>query len=463
MDSTVVTEQEPEESKPPAPPLNYGYILKFYVPLGLSWMLMAIESPISIRVIAELPNDIILTAAFNAMMALALFVESPVIDLLSTSTTLARNKQAFAELSRFVWYLMIGVTAVHAIIVLTPVYGLVAYTILGLDRPVAEATRVGLAIMIPWSAFIGWRRYLQGVLIRNGMTRLISYGTGLRLCTIASVAIVLLLTSSFSGIVITATALVASVLVEMVYVHIVSRPAVAKLREIHPEPGEQELTIAQLVRFHSPLTLTTMIALAAFPIIVAAISMMPNKTSSLAAWQVAMTLGFLTRSFVFALPEVVITLGKTAEERETLRRFCLLVGLYATGAIVFLCLSGLDKQFFIHIMKKPALAATAHIAFFALCLQPLIGALQSYLRGALTLYHYTTSRFQANIVGVATLIASLAIGVQTSLPSVAVAAIAMTLSLAAELFVLVGAWRTAQARGPKILRNDPLKTRRLRS
>lgn len=463
MDSTAI-EAEATESKPaPAPALNYSHILKFYVPLGLSWMLMAIESPISIRVIAELPNDVVITAAFNAMMALALFIESPVIDLLSTSTTLARNRQAFAELSRFVWYLMAIVTAVHALVTLTPLYDIVAYSLLGLSRAVGEATRIGLAIMIPWSACIGWRRYLQGILIRNGHTKLISYGTVLRMATIASVAVGLLLATSLSSIVITATALVLSVLVEAVYVHVVSREAVLKLREIEPEPGEQELTMAQLIRFHSPLTLTTMITLAAFPLIVAAISMMPNKTHSLAAWQVAMTLGFLTRSFVFALPEVVITLGKTEEDRNTLRRFCLLVGAYAAGFIVLLCVTGIDKWFFVSVMKKtPNLAQVAHVAFFALCMQPIIGAMQSYLRGALTLYHYTTSRFWANIAGSSTLVVALGVGIQTTLPSVVVAAVAMTLSLVAELAVLMGAWRTAQEKGPRILRNDPLKARRPR-
>lgn len=463
MESTVAEEAEIEPSKPTAPSLTYRYILKFYVPLGLSWMLMAIESPISIRVMAELPDKVVLTAAFSAMMSLALFIESPVIDLLSTSTTLAKNRQAFAELSRFVWMLMIGVTAVHTLVVLTPAYHFVAYRLLGLAPEVAAATRLGLTIMIPWSAAIGWRRYLQGVLIRNGRTKQVTYGTFLRMTTITSVAVSLLLTTKINGIAITATALIASVIVEALYVHVISRPVVAKLRETEPESGEQPLTQAQLVRFHSPLTLTTMIALATFPMVVAAISQMPAKTDSLAAWQVALTLGFLTRSFVFALPEVVITLGKSDEERETLRKFCIYVGSYASGFVVLVCLFKADKWFYMNVMEasKP-LANVAHIAFFTLCLTPLIGALQSYLRGALTLYHYTSSRLTANMLGIGTLIVGLAVGIQTSLPSVAVAAGALTLSLMAELSVLAWAWRKAQEKGQRTLSNASFKTKRPR-
>ncbi len=463
MDSTVAEEAEIEQPKPSASSLTYRHILKFYVPLGLSWMLMAIESPISIRVLAELPDKVVLTAAFSAMMSLALFIESPVIDLLSTSTTLAKNKQAFAELSRFVWMLMLAVTAVHSIVVLTPIYHFVARDLLGLAPKVADATRLGLTVMIPWSAAIGWRRYLQGILIRNGRTKQVSYGTFLRMTTITSVAVGLLVATKVSGIAIVATALIASVIVEALYVHIISRPVVAQLRETEPDHDEPPLTQSKLLRFHSPLTLTTMIALATFPMVVAAISQMPTKTESLAAWQVALTLGFLTRSFVFALPEVVITLGKSEEDRETLRRFCVYVGSYASGFVVLVCLLKADKWFYINVMEASwPLASVAHIAFFALCLTPLIGALQSYLRGALTLYHYTSSRLTANLVGIGTLVTGLVIGTRTSLPSVAVAAGALTLSLIAELTVLASAWRAAQAKGQRTLSNASFKTKRPR-
>ena len=72
-------------------PLTSRTILRFYYPLALSWLFMAIESPIAIIILSRLPGSEVATAAFLIMMGLALWIESPVIDMLSTSTTLARN------------------------------------------------------------------------------------------------------------------------------------------------------------------------------------------------------------------------------------------------------------------------------------------------------------------------------------------------------------------------------------
>jgi hypothetical protein len=66
------------------PALSHRHILKFYLPLALSWIFMAIESPIALSVISRMSNAEINAAAFQPLMALALLIESPVIDLLKT-------------------------------------------------------------------------------------------------------------------------------------------------------------------------------------------------------------------------------------------------------------------------------------------------------------------------------------------------------------------------------------------
>ena len=47
----------------------------------------------------------------------------------------------------------------------------------------------------------------------------------------------------------------------------------------------------------------------------------------MAAWQVALTLLFLMRTVVFALPEVVISLSKAYRDRQVLLKFCVATGL----------------------------------------------------------------------------------------------------------------------------------------
>lgn len=411
--------------------------------------MMAVESPISVAIISRLPNARIDTAAFLVLMSVSLWIESPVIDLLATSTTLALDGARLLLLRRFTLWLMLLSCAVHALVALTPLFDWLAYRVLGLDATVGEALRVPLAIMIPWSACIGWRRFLQGVLIRHHRTRVISVGTALRVATITIVGFSLAAAGTLPGVQIVAIGLVASVFVEAVFVHWVSRDTLRAIGAgAESEGSAPPLSLRRLVAFHAPLTATTLVLLSASPIVSAALARAPDAILAMAGYQVSLTLLWMLRTIVFALPEVVITLYRDAESARMLRRFCILVGGWCTAAMLVVTLTGFDRWFFVRVLAtdEPT-AATAHIALLVSALLPLIGALQSYVRGVLTVHHMTVARLSAVAVGLVTLGLALWIGVVAEWPGVISAAIAVTVSLAAELWVLVLAWR----RRPKLL------------
>lgn len=62
---------------------------------------------------------------------------------------------------------------------------------MGVPEHIAAAARSAMAIMILWSAAIGWRRFYQGILIRYGETRRVSYGTLVHLLASAGTAALL--------------------------------------------------------------------------------------------------------------------------------------------------------------------------------------------------------------------------------------------------------------------------------
>src|SRR5689334_12092802 len=166
---------------------------------------MALESPICVSVVSRLPfhgSPIakLNTAAFLVLMSIALFIETPVIDLLSTSTTLSKNRQDYELVNRFVWILMIATAVVHALVIFTPIYWVVTLNVLRLKPEVAEAARIGLAMMVLWSPAIGWRRFRQGLLIRFHRTRMVGYGTAVRVGTVALLNMSLFFLSNLPGI-----------------------------------------------------------------------------------------------------------------------------------------------------------------------------------------------------------------------------------------------------------------------
>ncbi len=409
---------------------------------------MSVEGPVSVAVISRLPKPEISTAAFLMMMGVAMWIESPVIDLLSTSTTLARSRQNFAAISRYVWYLIAWVTIIHLLVVFTPIYWFVSDHLLGVERKVSETARFGLAIMLPWSGFIGWRRYLQGVLIRSGRTKPVGIGTAVRMGTIGIVIGLLYLVTSLSGIEIAACALITAVGAEAFYIHWASRITIRERFNPEIESLAPEIDSRKLFRFHTPLALTTMIMLSTSPLITAALSRMPDPVRQLAAYQVASTLIWLMRTTVYALPETVITLYKR-ETAAALRKFCVRLGLVASGLMILLYSTKIDIWFFEVILgAKAELSSLAHLAVISAAALPFIGALQSYLRGTLTANHMTVSRLTAVTGNTVAFCAGLLVGIKLQGNGVMVAGISLSVSMSFELLMLSLSWRSGSRRLP---------------
>lgn len=444
----------------PAPAqLSQRAIFRLFYPLALSWIFMATESPVSNAILARSPNATVNTAAFLMLMAIAIFIESPVIDLLSTSTTLATGRTAYHAIRRFTVQIMIGVTIVHALVVLTPFYFVLTRTVLGLPEPVIQALHVPLQIMIPWSAFIGWRRHLQGLMIRTGATQPIGVGTFLRVATITGVGFGIMNRFGLTGLEVVAIALLASVAVEAVFMHWASRPTVHALEEapdILPAhrngDAAETLSTRRLWQFHGPLTLSSLVMLTTGPAVGAALARTPDAVVSMAAWQVASSLIWLMRTVTYALPEVVIAQYQGVASRAPLAAFCRNVGLTCSGLMLLAAVTGLDRWMFTVVLGvKPSVADSAHLAFWACVPLPALNAAMSYTRGVLTAHRQTMARMWAISVGVATLIGTLVVGVSAKWPGIVLGPVAVILGQVAEMIVLRVFWSLTLRREPPAL------------
>lgn len=441
-----MSEDGPDESKEipistAGGPLSYRHIFKFFSPLALSWLFMAVEGPISVSIISRMADPVLHTAAFNLLMALALFIEAPIIDLLSTSTTLAESRRAYLSIRKFVFWLMAFETVAHVAFVLTPLYTLVTVGIMKVPEATAESARTGLIIMIPWSALIAWRRFHQGILIRFGRTRRVGLGTLVRVATLATVGLSLYFTKAADGVTVAATALICSVFAEALFSFIAARPVIAN--EFAPGRNEGDyLALGKLAGFHFPLTATTIVMFFAMPMTTSALARSPEGQVGMAAWQISTSILWLTRAAVYALPEVIITLGRTKQAVAALRSFTLLCGLGSTLLVALFWWTGAAELVFRHVLRADPETLPLALLVFAYGIPlPTIVALQSFCRGMLTLNHRTPARTAAVAVGFIVLAATLQIGIAQHFSGVATAAISQWTSLSAELAVLYWFWR----------------------
>jgi hypothetical protein len=373
-------------------------------------------------------------AAFGIVTAISLAIESPVVPLLSTSTALARSRGNFIKLRRFTLALLSLTTLIHALISWTPLFEVVAVRWMGTPAAIVPAVRLGMRIMIFWSAAIAWRRFTQGILIRYGQAGYVGKGTLVRLLTMACVALGTALLTNLPGIAVGALALACGVIAEAVYAHIVTRPVIQEYFSADAAQSDQpDLNYRDLIKFHTPLAASVFLFLFSRPIVSAALARSPNPEIALAAWPIVSNLLFIARAPAVALPEVVIALAEEKDSRAQLQRFSLYVGVVSSLVLILISFTPLSTFYFQKLIGIDGdLAAVAVNGSKVAFILPLITAAIMLYRGFMTASNHTFSITISMIANMSLLLLSLIIGVFMHAPGVMIGAVALTLSFLAE-------------------------------
>ena len=182
-------------------------------PLALSWFLMALELPALSAIVARLPNPKINLAAYGGIVfPLALIIEAPIIMLLAASTALSKDWKSYQKIRKFMHTTSAILTGLHILVVITPLYKFLVEKIIGSPQVIINPARIGLAIMLPWTWAVAYRRFNQGVLIRFGHSVTVGKGTFIRLAADIAVLTIGYLIKTIPGIVVATSAVAAGVL-----------------------------------------------------------------------------------------------------------------------------------------------------------------------------------------------------------------------------------------------------------
>ncbi|MCA9461324.1 MAG: hypothetical protein KC590_04255 [Nitrospira sp.] len=343
---------------------------------------MGLELPLVAIVLSRFPHPEIHLAAFGGVVfPLSLIIEAPIIMILSASTALCKDGPAYVLLRNFIWGLGGLLTCLHMGVAFSPLYDLIVVDLLGVPSPIIEPARFGLQIMTPWTLSIGLRRFLQGVVIRTGQTRLIGLGTLVRICLSLSILGCGLWSFSGPGIVVAATAMATGVMVEAGLMYCFARPAI---RAVRSQPTVSGLSFGELVSFYVPLAATPLMTLATLPLISAALSRMPLALESLAVWPVLGGLTFVFRSVGFAFQEVVIALSPRREMVLPLQSFAGGLACCTTGLLLCMAVTPLASFWFDVVAGlEPHLSQMAVSGLWIALWLPLFSPWQSFFNGLL--------------------------------------------------------------------------------
>ncbi len=414
--------------------LSPSVVLRFWLPLAASWLLMATESLAVNAIIARMAEAKLQLAALGVATSLALAVESPIISLLTASNALARDRESYRLLHRFTLGLNAIVTATMLLVGFTPLFDFAVAQLIGTPAEIAVKVRPVLWAMTLWPAAIGFRRFHQGLMIRHGYTRQISYGTAIRLFTAAGVSLAGLAWGKLDGATVGGLALGASSIAESAYVWYVAQPAVQKIKRIAPLTDGIPLTLRDLLRFYAPLALTSAITLSTTPIINSGLTRSPYPIESLATWPVVSGQLFALRSFGLSLQEVVVALLDGPAAMRILRRFAIMVGIGSLALLLIIAYTPLAPWWQQQIAGlSEDLTGFAVAALRLAALLPVLAVVVNMLRGIVVTGKATSAIAQATVFNLLALGSVLLIGGKLGLlPGASLAAVALTVSQLAE-------------------------------
>ena len=363
-------------------------VFRIWLPLAATWLMMSLEGLLIAALVARLPGATVNLAAYGVAFAFALIWEAPIIMMLSASTALCRDREAFSDLRRFTWQLNLLLTVLLLAWVASPFYEVVARQAMNLEPEVARLSRWALLVFLPWPAAIGVRRFYQGVMIRHGQTRRLAYGTAVRLLAMGASAW-LLFDQPVPGALIGAASLSVAVIVEAVVTRVMARGAVGSVLDT-PRTGDR-LTFSRILHFYIPLLVSSVIALAIHPLVNLLLGHSREALESLATYPVVAALSFVFRSLGLAYQEVAIALMDGTRERfSVLLRFALWLGLAVSLAQGLISMTPLAGVWFDRIGGLSShLVGMSVPAFQLLILMPLLSVLLSFCRGLLVWAHET--------------------------------------------------------------------------
>jgi hypothetical protein len=190
---------------------------KFYWPLAVTTLLRQTTRPLLNTGIAAAVLARESLAAWPVAWGLAILIAGPAWSLQQLTTALAEDETSYARVRRFSLALSGLFTAVLAVVVLTPLYGVVMGSVYNLSPKLQEIALPAMQIMIILPLMMGAQSILRGRLIRGGCTGVVRTAMTLNVATLATTLLVGVTLTPVTGVALAAAATLAGLLVELAW------------------------------------------------------------------------------------------------------------------------------------------------------------------------------------------------------------------------------------------------------
>jgi hypothetical protein len=400
---------------------RHAAITKAWLPLAGTWLMMAIEGPYLAALIARSPEPKENLAAFGIAYAIGLIMESPIIMMMAAAVRLVENRQSFKKLFNFHMTLNIIITFAMLSLAIPIVFDSLAQYILSLTEPIASLTKTSCLLLLPWPAAIGYRRFYQGILIKNGQSKLVAKGTMFRLTSLAAFGFALWYGSDLQGAYIGTATLSLGVVIEAIAVRFMARHARQAILNgkgftaSKKKPNDtHELSYRFIANFYYPLALTAMLGLMSGPLVTLAMNRARFPLESLAALPIVNGFTFIFRAIPLSFQEVIISfMSRSSAYYKPLRAYA--VALTVSLSFIYLAIAATPlKQLWLIDLSglSAALADFASPALLIMIFTPSFSLILSWQRAMCIHAQKTAAIKTTSIIEVLAIAFTLHVGIK---------------------------------------------------
>ncbi len=360
-------------------PLTLPILLRRLLPLSASDMAMALGDPLVAIALARMTGPEITLAALGIIKALANFLESPIIMLLHASTALSASRRSRRALWGFTLLAGSTLTGMFLFLTLPPVYRFVMGQLYSASPAVSQAGWAAMLVLGLWPGVIAWRRYFQGILIREGRGRFLGLASLARIGCLTALLIVLGRGwPELNGALVAAIAIMGGLLAEAGLVTWWARQGSGELEE--REQPDLPDTLGGVARYYFPLATTMVIVWGGRAILVSVLARAVDGELALAAWAGGWGFVILLANSTRMVQQLVITHSRHAP-RGLLLRLALTAGAVATALLVLLGFSSPGRELMGLLLGGGELVEPALLMVRISCCLPLLVALQNTVQG----------------------------------------------------------------------------------
>ncbi|MCD9025655.1 multi antimicrobial extrusion protein MatE [Cohnella silvisoli] len=341
----------------PNEPVTLRRLFLFFIPMGISVLLINLSHVIINGTLARSDNPEIILAGYALGMSLLVVTERPAVLLRQTCSALVRDRISFRAVRSVSFYVFGSALVFGGLVAYTPLGHWIFGGAYGADRLVErEAVHTFYALMF-LSVFSGLRCLYQGIIIYKMRTRWLTIGMIFRL------AGMFLLSQYFLHVGVT-SAMQGSIIFVfgMVIEASISWLEATKLLKAMPEKMEncEIVKPKQVLGFYNPLLYSSLIVVWILPIMNALLGTTDRGTLAIASFAVAGSLMNLILGFFTYFHQIALLFVKS--DPAIVRKFTLMLGFIPPLLLLLMAFTPIGSWMFLHVLgvKDELLHACIH-------------------------------------------------------------------------------------------------------